>query len=160
MGGSFVTCLISPKKTLGKVAIGVTLAFDAAVDVSAEDGVRFVGGSGENAKPVPYAVIDLTVGVSGVAGGETVANTMEIGLRNEATNKATATLSKQGKQQARNLAKKAGEPGAQIVEKQAVSLSTKGGGEILKHMPIEPEKEPLRLQFQQGYMYNPSFRSE
>lgn len=158
VGGSLVTGLVSPKNALSKAVIGVTLVLDAAVDVSAENGVVYVGGSDEqnNAKSAGTAVLDFITGLSGVAGGEKVANAMQTGLKNEATNQATATLTKQGKQQAANRAKAATNELVQFAEKQAVSLSTKGGGEVVKHWPIEPEKEPLRLQFQQGYNYNPS----
>jgi hypothetical protein len=86
VGGSFVTCLISPKKTLGKVAIGVTLAVDASVDISIEK-VEYVGGTNEHKKSVGEAALDFGVGVSGVGGGvvgEEVANAVEKGFKNEA----------------------------------------------------------------------------
>lgn len=157
VGGSLVTGLFDPKKALGKAVIGITLVLDAAVDVSAEKGIVSVSGTGEkNTKPVANAAIDLVAGLGGVAGGEKVANAVETGLINEATTQATATLSKQGKQQAANRAKAAANEFVKSAEKQAVSISTKGGGEVIKQMPIEQKKEPLRLQFQQGYNYNPS----
>ena len=158
VGGSLVTGLFDPKKALGKAVIGAALVLDAAVDVSAENGVVYVGGLDEQnkAKSAGTALLDFITGLSGVAGGEKVANAVEKGLKNEATNQATATLSKQGKQQAANRAKAAANEFVKSAEKQAVSISTKGGWEVVKQMPIEQKKEPLRLQFQQGYNYNPS----
>lgn len=154
---SGVTGAVSPKKTINKVVIGVTLVADAMVDVSAKDGVRYVGNTNEhNAKPVANAAIDAVVGVVGVQVGETVKNAVTTGLKNEASSQATATLTKQAKKQAKQLAEFAAKKGVQIAEGQAVSLSAKGGGEVVKQMPIEPPKEPIRLQFQQGHYYNPS----
>ena len=157
VGGSLVTGLVDPKKALGKVVIGVVSVADAAIDSSIDDRFRVVGHPDEEkAKSVADAAIDLSVGLSGVAGGEKVAKVVEDGFNKEAENKAIATLTKQGMQQARYRAKIAAKEGVKIAEKQVVSLSAKGVGEVGKQMLVEPEKEPLRLQFQQGYNYNPS----
>ena len=148
VGASIVCGAVSPTSTIRKVAMAVLIVSDAIVDYTIDDGWSIVGNN-EGDKSGREMIID---GVSSALGndfGNAISHRIIKGLEAEASNKATATLTKSMKQQKLVLYQKAKSPLGESSQKAVINNSFSLGKEVIKQA-TEDNHRPLVLQIEQG----------
>ena len=163
-----ITGAISPSSLLGKAGMLTAIVVDAAVDITPASGVSTIFDAGKaEGKTMGDAVTVFISGALGVDAGSAVSREIAAGLKREATSTATATMTKEVKQNRRMLSDVANNKNVQAGEKLIVGNSTKLGGEAAKSAMNSNNRPPLVLTIEQGevendtppsrYYFNPTF---
>ena len=173
VGTSFILGVLSPISTaskIGKIALsvakGAVVIGDAAVDFNLDKGLQIVGSSNSN-KTGGGMLVDAAASCLAGDLGRHVPNTLAEGLKKEASNKATATLTKEVKQARSALSKAFNKPGMKAAEGAIINTGVSLGKEAINKATEKEERVPLVLSIDQGEIpepikpnelfYNPTF---
>ena len=153
VGSSFVLATVSPASTLGKVFRGAVILTDSIVDCSFSDGLDYVGGDNDNtSKPLLNALLDASTSFYAPKAGQAVSDFIAKGLKEEASVKATATITKSMKHQKKALASAANLKNVKKTEEAVISSGITMGKEVIKMAveEVEEKNTPLVLYYEQG----------
>ena len=153
VGSSFVLATVSPASTLGKVFRGAVILTDSIVDCSFSDGLDYVGGDNDNtSKPLLNALLDASTSFFAPKAGQAVSDFIAKGLKEEASVKATATITKSMKHQKKALASAANLKNVKKTEEAVISSGITMGKEVIKMAveEVEEKNTPLVLYYEQG----------